>query len=194
MRGTGAREKLVEAARDLMLGKGYPATTVDEICKEAGVTKGSFYHFFKTKEEIGLAALEDYQRRGREKLMNGPFAELDDPVEQAFGFLDHAEAHAQELWGRGCLLGNFATELASTNPVLQEEVSRIFRELTATLARIFEPVSQRDRSGKTTGTELAEHFLSVLEGGIVMARAHDDWRHIVRGIGSFRRHVQLLLR
>jgi TetR/AcrR family transcriptional repressor of nem operon len=192
MRRTGARENLVEAARNLMLAKGYPATTVDEVCREAGVTKGSFYHFFKTKEEIGLAALEDYQRRNQEKLMSGPFTELEDPVEQALGFLDHAEAHAKELWGRGCLLGNFATELTSTNPVLQQEVSRIFRELTANLARIFEPISQRDGSGKTTGAELAELFLSVLEGSIVMARAHDDWRHIVRAIGSFRRHVELL--
>jgi len=193
MRGTGAREKLVEAARTLMLAKGYPATTVDEICKEAGVTKGSFYHFFKAKEEIGLAALEDYQRRQRERLMSGAFARMDDPVERAFGFLDHAEAHAKEIWGQGCLLGNFATELAETNPALQAEVSRIFRELATSLARIFEPVGRRDPGGKATGTELAELFLSVLEGGVVMARAHGDWRYIVRGIGSFRRHLELLL-
>ena len=52
------KDKLIEAALRLMLAKGYPATTVDEICASAGVSKGSFYHFFATKEELALAAVQ----------------------------------------------------------------------------------------------------------------------------------------
>ena len=54
------REKLVRAAEKLMLRDGYSATRVDDVLRKAGLSKGSFYHFFDSKEALGLAALEHY--------------------------------------------------------------------------------------------------------------------------------------
>ena len=54
------REKLVRTAERLMLRDGYSATRVDEVIRKAGLSKGSFYHFFDSKESLGLAALERY--------------------------------------------------------------------------------------------------------------------------------------
>ena len=59
-----AKEKVILASQRLMMAQGYTATTVDEIVAAAGVAKGSFYHAFKSKEELALAALDDYFRRG----------------------------------------------------------------------------------------------------------------------------------
>ena len=82
-RGTTAKEKLLKAAFSLMVSRGYPATTVDEICSEAGVSKGSFYHSFKTKEELGLAVLDDYFASAVATMSRGAFATEANPVRRA---------------------------------------------------------------------------------------------------------------
>jgi TetR/AcrR family transcriptional repressor of nem operon len=55
---TGARPKLLDAALSVIRTKGYSATSVDELCAAAGVTKGAFFHYFKSKDELGVAAEE----------------------------------------------------------------------------------------------------------------------------------------
>jgi hypothetical protein len=73
MKVTRTQEKILHAAKTLMLSKGYPATTVDEICENAKVSKGSFYHAFSSKEELGLSLLEWYHQGGAEKIFGGSF-------------------------------------------------------------------------------------------------------------------------
>lgn len=188
-----ADEKLVDAAERLMLAKGYTATSVEEICAEAGLSKGSFYHHFQTKEAVGLAALEAYNRRARERLMNGPFRDAEDPRRRALRFVDHAESVARELWGDGCLLGNFALELAETKPDIREKVAELWTRSAGSIAEVFEPLPvSAAGAGPSDGRELAEHFLVVLEGAIVMARAHDDWDRVPRGLDGFRHYLELL--
>src|SRR5689334_24216214 len=57
---TPTKEKLLDAAQQLMLSKGFPATTVDEICDTAGFTKGSFFHYFESKEQLGKEVLNRF--------------------------------------------------------------------------------------------------------------------------------------
>jgi len=189
-----ARDRLVQAAHDLMLVKGYPSTTVDEICKEAGVTKGSFYHFFATKEEIGLAALERFTNAGRALLMTGPYTEIEEPVARAFGFLDRVESQAREIWGHGCLVGTLATEMSNTNPVIQAEVERIFDELVDRFGRIFAPISERAGGGAPSGEEIGSLFLAVLQGSVVIGRAHRDPARIPQAVRQFRRYLEEMIR
>lgn len=187
------QSKLLKAARSLMLSKGYPATTVDEICEAAGLTKGSFYHYFKTKEELGLAAVEDYYQEGTPKLFHGPFESITDPVERALAYIDHVELMAKELWANGCLLGNLVMDLADTNPRIRAKVAELFDDVTSRFARLLAPLSQRGSKGAApSSTELAEHLLSVIEGSIVLGRAHGDWGHVVQGLRQFKRYVKAL--
>jgi len=190
---TNTNEKLLNAALRLMLAKGYPATTVDEICSEAGVSKGSFYHFFKTKEELGLATLAHFHRRGEKEMSEGPFTKLTDPLERTFGFLDNIETKSKFLWTDGCLLGNFAIELADTHPTVREEVSRIFDEIAGGMALMFRPIAERAGDKGPTATELAEMFLVVLEGAILMARAHQDPDRIPRAVSRFHHYLEQLI-
>jgi TetR/AcrR family transcriptional repressor of nem operon len=166
---------------------------VDEICAEAGVSKGSFYHFFKNKEELGLAALASFYRNGVREMQDGPFAHLADPMERAFGFVDHVEAKSMFLWTDGCLLGNFAIELAETNPAIRKEVARMFDELAGGMALIFRPIAERAGERAPKATELAEMFLVVLEGSILMARAHQDPDRIPKAIKRFRIYLEQLV-
>lgn len=193
MQATNTDQKILDAALRLMLSKGYPATTVDEICAEAGVSKGSFYHFFKNKEELGLAALARFYRRGVKEMQEGPFAQLADPLERAFGFVDHIEAKSKFLWTDGCLLGGFATDLAETNPAVREEVSRMFAQIAGGMALMFRPVAERAGDKGPTATGLAEMFLAVLEGSILLARAHRDPSRIPKAVRRFRQYLEQLV-
>ena len=83
-----AREAVVTAARELMTARGYVATTVDLICETAGVTKGTFFHYFGSKEEVAAAALEDYCKQARATIHQAPFFSNPDPSRRFDGFID----------------------------------------------------------------------------------------------------------
>jgi TetR/AcrR family transcriptional regulator, transcriptional repressor for nem operon len=178
-----ARDKLIEAAQAEMLSKGYPGTTVDEICERAGVSKGSFYHFFSSKEDLGLAVLDAFYERTRELLSQAPAAG-DDPRQHAVDLVDHLISAAGTLWGGGCLLGTFALELAETNPTMATAVSDKFRDVAAALAMGFAPLA-KPRAG-ASAAEIAEQFIVAVEGGLILARAHHDWSYVDRALERFR--------
>jgi TetR/AcrR family transcriptional repressor of nem operon len=187
-----AKDKLTRAALELMLSRGYNATTVDEICERAGLTKGSFYHCFTTKEDIGVAALELFHQEGL-KRSAGKYSEITDPIERAFGFLDHVEGAAKDIWGAGCLLGNFALELADTSPMIRKKVSGLLSKSTESVAHIFEPFAKLRKKGDgPSPVELAEHYIALIEGAIVLGKAHNDWKRIPEGIRQFRRYLECL--
>jgi len=189
-----AKEKLLEAALALMGEKDYMVTSVDEICESAGVSKGSFYHFFNSKEELGLAALSAYFHAALAEVGEAEFMKLADPVERAFGYLDFMEGKAEQLQRTGCLFGNFAVGAARTNPRLQQRVSEIFSRFARSVATIFAPFASEDSAdGLPTATELAELYLSIMEGTIVMGRAHRDPERIGKGQRWFRQYLESLV-
>ncbi len=194
MKRNGTKEKIMENAYTLILEKGYPATTVDEICRTAGVSKGSFFHYFKTKEELGVAVLRWYYQRALHIVGQGPFLEEKDPMKRLFLFLDHTDSVAWELWNKGCLLGSFASYLAGIGPQLAEQVSALFNELVRHLTPLFEPVALKTAAENgPTAVELSEQFLNVIEGSIVLARAYNDWTHVPTALNNFRRYLKLIV-
>lgn len=84
------KENILAAACKLMLQKGFNATSVDEICAAAGATKGSFFHFFKSKDDLGKAALKSFVERGRLIFESAPFQKLKDPKARLLGWIDTA--------------------------------------------------------------------------------------------------------
>lgn len=187
---TTAREKLLRSAQNLMLERGYNGTTVDEICAHAKVSKGSFYHFFNSKEELGIAALEHYYNEGTRRFLSGPFEQAADPQKRLIGFLRQTEARSEEFWGHGCLLGSFAIDLGATHPMIRQRVARQFDALAERLAHLFRVVAG-PKGRNPSAKELAASYLAALEGGIIMARAFDEPGRIRRNLLAFRRQLQL---
>jgi len=189
-----AKEKLIEAALALLAEKDYMATSVDEVCERAGVSKGSFYHFFETKEDLGLAALSCYFSSAMAEVSEEPFMKLEDPVQRAFAYLDYMAEKADSLQRTGCLFGNFAVGVARTSPRMQERVSRIFDEFAEAVATVLAPfASEGGAEGLPTAKELAELYLSIMEGTIVMGRAHQDPERIRKGQRWFRHYLESLV-
>jgi len=181
-----ARDKLIEAAEAEMLAKGYSGTTVDQICERAGVSKGSFYHFFSTKEDLGLALLDAYFERNRGIVGQAPAVD-GDPRGQALAFVDHLLAVAGKLWGGGCLLGSFALDLAETNPTIADAISERFRAFAGVLAEGFAPLAE---AGSGDAAALAEQFIVTVEGALILARAHHDWGYVDRALERFRKSIE----
>ena len=179
-----AKDKLIEAALALIPEQGFPATTVDQICERASVSKGSFYHYFESKEDLGLETLRVYYANGTTLLMDGAFASEADPAKRADGFLTHTEALAADHWKQGCLLATFVVDMAESHPRIRAEVVRLFDDIITNLAPMFQallPVSC-----PVTPLQVAEHYIATLEGSIVLARAYNDPERIPAALRQFR--------
>jgi len=181
------REKLVLTAEELMLRDGYAATRVDEVIRRAGLSKGSFYHFFDSKESLGLAALEHYYADRVARLAAGSHASEPDPVRRARLFANHASRVAEDLWSTGCLLANFATNASGSSRVIAEAVRQRTSELRALLMDMFGPCA----TPELTAADLADQFLIAVEGAIVLARIYDDPAYLRRGLTQFLRFLEI---
>ena len=177
------REKLVRVAERLMLRDGYSATRVDDVIGKAGLSKGSFYHFFDSKESLGLAALEHYYADRVGRLAAGSFAAETDPLRRAHGFLEHASRVVADLWKTGCLLANLAADAAGSSRVISNALKKRTGELRASLADLLGPFA----TPEITAADLADQFLVCIEGSIVLARIYDDPAYLQRGLEQFRR-------
>ncbi len=122
-----AKEKFLDTALRLMLVKGYTATTVDEICAEAGLTKGSFFHYFKSKEDLGKAVLDRYVSKAYKDEQDAGLFDEPDPLKKIYGYLDYIVSMNKSPGHQiGCLLGNFAQVLSDTHPEIRLLCDRHF--------------------------------------------------------------------
>jgi TetR/AcrR family transcriptional regulator, transcriptional repressor for nem operon len=128
-RTSDAKERLTDAAMDLVWQNSYGATSVDAICERAHVRKGSFYYFFKSKSELAAAALEaDWQKRQVD--MDRIFSPTVPPLERLqhyFDFVHHWLAERQLQCGAvlGCPLFAVGSEVSTQENVLREKVQEI---------------------------------------------------------------------
>jgi TetR/AcrR family transcriptional regulator, transcriptional repressor for nem operon len=188
-----SKEKLIQAARKLMLAQGYPITSVDDIIKAAGVSKGSFYHYFDSKEELALTAMHEFLADGAAMMMDGPFRDVDDPTKRAIVFLKHVESVAMQLWDHGCLLVMFSVELAGTSPRVREETSAVLLDLIERIGAILRPLT-KDGGGNVpmTSKAMANIYMAIIDGSLVYARATGDSSCIARNLKTFRQQIETM--
>src|SRR5437762_3262350 len=89
---TGAKPKLLEAALAVIRTKGYSATSVDELCAAAGVTKGAFFHHFKTKDELGVAAADHWSQTTSARFAAAPYHDHAVPLDRVLSYLEFRKA------------------------------------------------------------------------------------------------------
>lgn len=193
MTKNSSRVKLIHSTQVLMLARGYSATGVDDICRDAGLSKGAFYHQFTSKEELAIAALASFYEAGLQKLL-GIDVQGVAPERRLFAFLDVLSKQGQHFWKSGCLIGSVASEMAGTSPALQTEVSRLFTQTAKALEPLFEPFVASIETESLSASALAEQLLVVVEGAIVMSRAHADPKRINRAIARFSEQLRWLCR
>ena len=167
------KRKLLDASVKLMRSKGFNATTVDDICRAAGVTKGGFFHYFQSKQDIAKAAVDRFREIRRLALEQAPFRKLADPLERVYGrlnFIKNELLESVQVTG-GCLVGMFAQEMAFTNPELRAACQDSFlhlaqdfeKDLAAAKAH-YSPAADFDPKG------LAILFVATYQGSVLMAK------------------------
>ncbi|MFE7553687.1 TetR/AcrR family transcriptional regulator [Streptomyces gardneri] len=185
-RTSDARERILTAAKTLMLSRGYSALGVAEICKAAGVPKGSFYYFFASKEELALAVIDEHwtgQRAEWTRALDGEGHEGGDGDAPALqGLRRLYEFTAAELRAgqrscgavTGCLLGNLALEMSTGTAAVRERLREIFDEQ---VALVEETVAEAIGRGEVTvadAHEAARALVAQLEGQVLFAKLYDD--------------------
>lgn len=132
------RQNLLDTARSLMLTKGYSAVGLAEIVAKAGVPKGSFYYYFKSKEDFGQAMLEDYFGRYGERvdaILNAPGTARERLLAYFEGWTSSQTAEDQS--GR-CLATKLGSEVCDLSPVMRGVLDRGAKHTMARLARVIE--------------------------------------------------------
>ena len=120
-RGTGradqTRRRFLDAAVRLIRAKGYAAATVDDLCREAGLTKGAFFHHFRGKEDLALAAADHFAQMAVGLFAGAPYHAPADPRDRVLGYVDFRRAILRgELPEFTCLLGTMVQETYATHP------------------------------------------------------------------------------
>jgi len=129
-----AREKLLNAALNLLRAKGYSATTVDDLCTAAGVTKGAFFHHFESKEALAVAAARHWSEVTGALFAGAPYHAPAEPLARIMAYIDFREALLQgPLEAFTCLAGTLVQEAFATHPAIREACAASITSHAATL-------------------------------------------------------------
>src|SRR5271166_7092652 len=134
-----SKTKLLNAALNAIRAKGYAATTVDDICHAAGVTKSSFFHHFKSKDDLALSAAAYWGEITEGFFASAPYHNSKDPLERLLGYVDfRAEILRGDLPDYTCLLGMLVQETYATHPEIRAACDKGLSTHIAILARDIE--------------------------------------------------------
>jgi TetR/AcrR family transcriptional regulator, transcriptional repressor for nem operon len=192
---TGTRDKLLTAARDVIRAKGYSATSVDDICAAAGLTKGSFFHHFDSKEALGIAAVEAFNAMAGELFGATPYQASDDPRQRIFGYVDLRIAMLTgEISQYTCLIGTTVQETYQTHPALRAACDRMLSEHVAMLTRDLAAAKARYAPAASWQPESVGYFMQcVLQGGFIFAKAQQNPDVVTASLGHLRSYLETLL-
>jgi TetR/AcrR family transcriptional regulator, transcriptional repressor for nem operon len=189
------RHRVLLAARELFLLQGYAATTIDEICQRAGVTKGTVFYHFESKEVLALQLLERFIE---EIIAPMAFARdpkaSSDPLRRIELMLESFVRSYSSREPAGCLIGVFVSELAPVNEGFCRLCARAYGKMELAFHRELLAASffHGSANPELDATEQAETLLSALQGALVLARAKGDSSVIERVARSSFKQLQTL--
>ncbi len=197
-RGESTRERILDAAKKLVMSQGFAGTSIDQVLKEAGVTKGAFFHHFKGKADLARELVKRYAVNDLKMFQDFDTqsqALSDDPLEQVIVFLKLFEAYISnsEDPAPGCMYAVYTYESRQFDPDVLDFVSDTVRQWTSIYVRKFQEVFDTyEPALPVTPRQLAEMIVSVIEGGLVLQRAHGDTGTTRRQSEQFRNYLTLL--
>jgi len=191
---TSARTKILKSALSVIRAKGYAATSVDDLCSVAGVTKGAFFHHFKSKEDLAVAAADFWAATTGEFFAGAPYHVHPDPLDRVLGYLDMRKAM---LIGAvpdfTCLAGTMVQEAYGSNPMIRAACARaIFEHAGKIEADLAAAIKAHRIEAQWTAASLALHMQAVLQGAFILAKAKGDAQIAADCIDHLRRYVELL--
>jgi TetR/AcrR family transcriptional repressor of nem operon len=187
-----ARTRLLDAAVDVIRAQGYSATTVDDICAQAKLTKGGFFHHFRSKEECAVAAATHFAARAATLFEAAPFRMLADPLERVLAYVDFRKSILQGALPQfTCLLGTMVQEAYETHPAIRAACDRYIGEHAALVAKeIAEARMLYAPDADWTPQSVAFFTQSVIQGAFILAKAQGDAKIAADCLDHLRRYLE----
>jgi len=189
-----SRSRILDASLYVLRAKGYSASRVEDICEAAGLTKGSFFHHFSSKEDLAIAAAEHFFAQAESIFSSAPYRFFTDPLDRLLGYVDFRKAILQgELPEYTCLLGTMIQETYETHPAIRTVCDRCISAHAATLAGdIQAAVGKYGLQAGWTVESLAYYIQAVVQGSFILAKAQQSSEVAAACLDHLRRYIQLL--
>jgi len=189
-----AKDKLLDAAVHVVRQKGYAATSVDDLCRAAGVTKGAFFHHFESKEDLAVAAAAYWSDFTTELFDKAPYQAHRDPLDRLLGYLDfRREILRGNIEDFTCLLGTMVQEAYETSPKIRKACDVSISRHAAAVAKDIAAAKQLYAPEATwSPQELALFTQVVMQGAFILAKAKHGPKAAEASILHLKRYVECL--
>jgi predicted enzyme related to lactoylglutathione lyase/AcrR family transcriptional regulator len=189
-----SRTRLLDAALQVIRAKGYSATRVDDICEAAGLSKGSFFHHFASKEELAVAAAAHWSATTGALFQSAPYHAHPDPLDRVLGYIDFRRSILRRAVPEfTCLVGTMVQEAYESNPAIRDACERsIFGHADEVAKDIALAKSRYAPDAKWTTESLAYHTQAVLQGAFVLAKARNSSAVAEECVDHLRRYLEQL--
>lgn len=178
-RKSDAKQRLLDAALDLIWENSYGVVTIDAICEKAGVKKGSFYYFFESKAELAVAALEEEWQTEIKPKFDGMFSASNPPLERIRLMLQSSidcQAEIQQEYGQilGCPCFSLGSEICTQNEPIRAKVRETLDRLVRYLESAIRDAQAEGTVGPGDPLKKAKAVYALYEGSLAQARITND--------------------
>jgi TetR/AcrR family transcriptional repressor of nem operon len=192
------RTRILTTARELFHGRSYADVGIKEICELASVQKGSFYHFFPSKQDLAMAVIDDMADDWAHGFVAEAFDPRLPPLERLDYMVDAAyywQKAAKDIDGRmpGCLFGNLALEISTRDEVLRAKLNAVFDKASARFHETLTEAVERGLIAPLDTAATAQAMLAFLEGVILLAKSRND-PEVVRMLGPAIKTIRIEIR
>jgi TetR/AcrR family transcriptional regulator, transcriptional repressor for nem operon len=192
-RSAESQQRLILATQALILRQGYTATTVDQICTEAKLTKGSFFHHYANKEAIGCAAIDAWGAMGTQLYSAAWSDPTMDPLAQLNRMLDIMISFTKRDEPCACVIGMMAQELAQSHAELAALCAKHLDDWTSHVARLLDAAKKRHKTAKPFDSQRVGWFLnSIWQGSMLIGKVRQKPQTIVDNLEQARAYVAAL--
>lgn len=166
------RERFIRCGIELLTEQGFASTGIEAILSRVGVPKGSFYHYFSSKDEFGQAVIDGYAEYFGTKLDSALLNERRAPLDRLRDFVaDARQGMKRHSYKRGCLIGNMGQELGSTHDVFREQLEKVFLDWQHRVERCLHQARDAGEIRSDADcVQLAAFFWIGWEGAILRAK------------------------
>jgi TetR/AcrR family transcriptional repressor of nem operon len=187
--------KLLDTAIDMIWASSYGSVSVDDICAKAGVNKGSFYYFFKSKSDLAVAAFERHWDAKR-SLMDRVFSPQVPPLERLDHYLnviveDQRARYRSQGKMPGCPFCSLGSELSTQDENVRKKVETIFARQMKYLESLVRDLAAEKLVPSNNDKELAEELISYITGVLMQAKIENSVQHVERLAHGVRRMLGL---
>lgn len=194
-RKTESQAKLLDAALIVFRTKGYTATRIEDVCAEAGVTKGSFFHHFKTKEELAVAAAGRFSEHADALFAGAAYRAVADPRERLLGYVALRRALLDgPLPEVTCLLGTLVQETYEIHPAIGRAAgAHILAHADEVGAMAAAAKAACAPDADWSAESLGRHIQGVIQGAFILAKAGGGTAAAEECLDHLTRYLTLLL-